>query len=471
MSHTRTRFAPSPTGTLHLGGVRTALYSWLYARSQGGKFLLRLEDTDRRRSTLDFERDIISNLEWLGLQPDLGPYRQTERLPRYREVVENLLSAGHAYHCYCSLDELEAMRKQTMAQGLKPRYDGRCRKRSMPAPAGATPVVRFLNPDAGEVVVEDRLQGRVVYRNEELDDLVLLRADGTPTYHLTVVTDDIDMEITDVIRGDDHLNNTPRQLNLYAALGIPPPRYTHLPLILGTDGARLSKRHGAMGVGEFRRLGYLPEALLNYLARLGWSAGDRELYSPRDLVESFDLADLNRSAARFDLQKLRWYNQQHLMRLPITELEGRLLPFLEERSIKPGASRLPRMLEVLREREGNLAELAERIGVYLHGPGDYVPRDARKWLGPGTAPLLQALGENLARIPDWRADRLLKVLQDYQVKSGLPMGRIAQPLRVALCGVSASPPIELTLELVGREATLERVRRARQYARDSASAV
>lgn len=425
---------------------------------------MRLEDTDRQRSTPEFERDIVCSLEWLGLQPDLGPYRQTERLPRYREIVESLLAAGCAYHCYCSLDELEAMRKKTMAQGLKPRYDGRCRKRSTPGPAGVMPVVRFRNPDEGEVVVEDRLQGRVVYRNEELDDLILLRANGTPTYHLTVVIDDIDMGITDVIRGDDHLNNTPRQLNLYAALDMPPPRYTHLPLILGTDGARLSKRHGAVGVGEFRRLGYLPEALLNYLARLGWCAGDRELYSPRELVECFDLADLNRSAARFDPHKLRWYNQQHLVRMPVDELAGCLQPFLAGYGCKPRSSRLLPMIEALRERTGTLAELAEWIGVYLHGPKGYAPRDARKWLGTDAVAVLTTLSRSLAQVSAWQAPQLLEVLKVYQVESGLPMGHIAQPLRVALCGVSTSPPIDLTLELVGREATLERVQRALEYA-------
>ena len=468
MSPVRTRFAPSPTGPLHLGGARTALYSWLYARRQDGQFVVRMEDTDRQRSRPEFAREIIDSLAWLGLRSDLGPYWQSERLPRYRAVAERLLAAGRAYHCYCTPAQLEAMRKQCIERGLKPRYDGRCRTRT--APADGTPVVRLRNPDAGEVVVEDRLQGRVVYRNEELDDLVLLRSDGMPTYHLTVVTDDIDMGITDVIRGDDHLNNTPRQLHLYTALDVAPPRYTHLPLILGTDGARLSKRHGAVGVDEFRRQGYLPEALLNYLARLGWSADDRELYNPRELVECFDLADLNRSAARFDPDKLRWYNQQHLMRMPADELAGRLQPFLTEHDCKPEATRLLPMIEALRERTTTLAELAERIGVYLHGPRDYAPRDARKWLGTDAVAVLTTLGRSLAQVSAWHAPQLLEVLKAYQAESGLPMGHIAQPLRVALCGVSASPPIDLTLELVGREATLERVQRALEYASGSTGA-
>ncbi len=448
MKPVRTRFAPSPTGALHVGGVRTALYSWLYARHCGGEFMVRLEDTDRQRSRVEFEADILAGLEWLGLRADVEPVRQSERQSRYVEVVESLLASGRAYRCYCSREELEQMRQEAMARGAKPRYDGRCRERR--PLAGVDAVVRLRNPDGGEVVVDDLLQGRVVYRNEELDDLILLRSDGMPTYHLTVVADDMDMGITTVIRGDDHLNNTPRQLNLFAALGAVPPDYVHVPLILGADGSRLSKRHGATGVGWFREQGYLPEALLNYLVRLGWAAGDRELYSPDELVQHFTLSGLNRSAARFDLQKLDWCNRQHMLRLPVAELQERLVPYLAERPTG-------QLVAVLRERESTLTGLAAHIQIFLRGPEGYEPGDARKFLTRETAPVLQALHGLLAACAEWSAPQLLELLRGYAAASGLSMGRVAQPLRVALCGRSASPPIDVTLELVGRDATLERL--------------
>src|SRR5665213_4172253 len=310
-----TRFAPSPTGLLHIGGVRTALFSWLYAKGRAGRFILRVEDTDRERSTEEAVQVILDGMQWLGLAHDEGPYYQTRRLDRYAEVLKEMLAQGTAYHCYCSKEELEEMRNGQLARKQKPRYDGRCRHRTIPV-AGVHPVIRFKNPLEGEVVVEDLVHGPVVFQNSELDDLIIARSDGTPTYNFCVVVDDMDMQITHVIRGDDHLNNTPRQLNMLLALGARPPVYAHLPMILGPDGAKLSKRHGAVSVLQYRDEGFLPEAVLNYLVRLGWSHGDQEYFSVEEMIRWFDIADVNKSAAAFDVDKLSWLNQQHMMRAP-----------------------------------------------------------------------------------------------------------------------------------------------------------
>ena len=311
----RTRFAPSPTGFLHIGGLRTALFCWLYARRHQGKFILRIEDTDLERSTAEAIQQILDGMEWAGLDHDEGPFYQTQRFDRYEEVIEQLLSQGHAYRCYCTKEELDQMRAEQMARGEKPRYDGRWRERT-DVRAGVAPAIRFKNPLAGEVVVDDVVHGRVVFQNIELDDLVIARSDGTPTYNFCVVVDDMDMEITHVIRGDDHLNNTPRQMNMLLALGRKPPVYAHLPMILGADGAKLSKRHGAVSVLQYRDEGYLPEALLNYLVRLGWSHGDQEIFTIEEMIRLFDIADVNKSASAFNGEKLAWLNQQHLMHAP-----------------------------------------------------------------------------------------------------------------------------------------------------------
>ncbi|HEY4368735.1 MAG TPA: glutamate--tRNA ligase, partial [Steroidobacteraceae bacterium] len=309
----RTRFAPSPTGLLHIGGVRTALFSWLYARRHGGTFVLRIEDTDRERSTDAATQVILDGMEWLGLQADEGPFYQSRRMDRYREVLAQFLQDGHAYHCYCTREELAEMRSKQEAAKQKPRYDGTCRNRTEPR-AGVNPVVRFKNPVDGNVLVEDVIHGNVVFENTELDDLIIARSDGTPTYNFCVVVDDMDMKITHVIRGDDHLNNTPRQINMLRALGATTPVYAHVPMILGADGAKLSKRHGAVSVLQYREEGYLPEALLNYLVRLGWSHGDQEIFTLEQMAELFDIADVNKSASAFNADKLLWINQQHIMR-------------------------------------------------------------------------------------------------------------------------------------------------------------
>src|SRR5271168_3146770 len=319
----RTRFAPSPTGFLHIGGLRTALFCWLYARHHAGEFILRIEDTDLERSTALAIQQILDGLEWAGLVHDEGPFYQTKRFERYKEVIEEMLASGTAYLCYCSKEELEQMRAEQTARGEKPRYDGRWRERT-DSLHGVSPVVRFKNPLAGEVVVDDVVHGRVVFQNAELDDLIIARSDGTPTYNFCVVVDDMDMQITHVIRGDDHLNNTPRQLNMLLALGARPPVYAHLPMILGPDGAKLSKRHGAVSVLQYQQDGYLPDALLNYLVRLGWSHGDQEVFTREEMIANFDIKDVNKSAAAFDPEKLLWLNQQHMMRAPIGALAAGL---------------------------------------------------------------------------------------------------------------------------------------------------
>src|SRR6202142_3698187 len=329
----RTRFAPSPTGFLHIGGLRTALFCWLYARRHGGQFILRIEDTDLERSTAEAIQQILDGLEWAGLDYDEGPFFQTKRFDRYKEVIEQLLAEGKAYRCYCSREELEQMRAQQIARGEKPRYDGRSRERT-DAPAGVAPVVRFKNPLEGEVVVDDVVHGRVIFQNSELDDLIIARSDGTPTYNFCVVVDDMDMQITHVIRGDDHLNNTPRQMNMLLALGRKPPIYAHLPMILGPDGAKLSKRHGAVSVLQYRDDGFLPEAVLNYLVRLGWSHGDQEIFSIEEMVRWFDIANVNKSASAFNVEKLQWLNQQHLMHAPAARVASVLRWHLEREGLE-----------------------------------------------------------------------------------------------------------------------------------------
>ena len=323
----RTRFAPSPTGVLHIGSVRTALFCWLYARHHEGQYILRIEDTDRARSTQENVDAITDGLSWLGLDADEGPILQTSRFDRYGEVIAQWLADGSAYHCYCTKEELEEVRERQMAAGYKTRYDGRCRDRAEPR-EGVDPVVRFRNPPDGEVIVDDLVRGRVVFDNTELDDLIIARSDGTPTYNFTVVVDDSDMGISHVIRGDDHLNNTPRQMNMLEALNVAPPRYAHLPMILGPDGSKLSKRHGAVDVREYRQKGYLPHALLNYLVRLGWSHGDQEIFSMDEMIRLFDIVDVNQSASAFNPDKLTWLNQQHIIASPADQLGAQLAPYL-----------------------------------------------------------------------------------------------------------------------------------------------
>jgi len=456
----RTRFAPSPTGFLHIGGLRTALFCWLYARRHGGVFILRIEDTDLERSTEAAIQQILDGMEWAGVAPDEGPFYQTRRFDRYREVIDGMVAAGHAYRCYCTKQELETMRAAQTARGEKPRYDGRWRERSDARP-GVDPVIRFKNPTSGEVVVEDVVHGRVVFQNAELDDLIIARSDGTPTYNFCVVVDDMDMDVTHVIRGDDHLNNTPRQQNMLLALGRTPPVYAHLPMILGADGAKLSKRHGAVSVLQYRDEGYLPEALLNYLARLGWSHGDQEIFSIEEMIRLFDIADVNKSASAFNAEKLAWLNQQHMMRAVASRLIAPLRWQLQQAGIAAGDDeRLERIALAQRERAKTLKEMAANSAFFFRAPAAYDEKAVRKHAGGEALGLLRAAQAAFERLEDWDAPAIHTAVSAIAAAAGAPLGKLAQPLRLAVCGGTVSPPIDQTLAILGREETLARIARA-----------
>jgi len=453
----RTRFAPSPTGVLHIGSVRTALFCWLYARHHGGQFILRIEDTDKERSTQENVDAILDGMNWLGLDADEGPIYQSGRFDRYREVIGRLLESGDAYHCYCTREELDERRAEQMAKGEKTRYDGRCRERTEARP-GVDPVVRFRNPTSGEVEVHDQVRGRVIFQNEELDDLIIARSDGVPTYNFTVVVDDSDMKVTHVIRGDDHLNNTPRQMNMLAALGVEPPAYAHLPMILGQDGAKLSKRHGAVDVRDYREQGFLPKALLNYLVRLGWSYGDQEIFSIEEMSALFDIAAVNQSASAFNPEKLLWLNQQHIIAMPAEELGEALVPFLEAAGLQVADGPAPaRLAEGFHERAETLVQLVESSRYCYEDFDEIDPKAAKKNLRPV---ILEPLRDVLARfsaLPDWTAEALDAAINACAEAYEINMGKLGQPLRVAVTGGSVSPPIDVTLELVGREKSLARI--------------
>ncbi len=453
----RTRFAPSPTGMLHIGGVRTALFCWLYARRHGGVFILRVEDTDRERSTDEAVQVILDGMEWLGLKSDEGPYYQTRRMDRYRATLEKLLAESKAYRCYCSKDELDEMRKAQMARKEKPRYDGRCRERTEPR-AGVEPVIRFRNPLDGVVEVGDVIHGRVTFQNRELDDLIIARADGSPTYNFCVVVDDMDMAITHVIRGDDHLNNTPRQINMLQALGAAPPAYAHLPMILGPDGAKLSKRHGAVSVLEYREQGYLPEALLNYLARLGWSHGDQEVFSQDEMTGLFDLAQVNKSAAAINPDKLNWLNQQHMLRADLQRLAVELQGQLQRLGVQaPDLVQLQGIVAIQRERAKTLVEMARASRFFFAAPDMYEDKAVAKHIKSETPALLQQFRDRLHALTAWEAPAIHQALEGLCAEAGVGLGKLAQPVRIAVSGGSVSPPIDATLALLGREATLARL--------------
>jgi glutamyl-tRNA synthetase len=452
-----TRFAPSPTGMLHIGGVRTALFSWLYARRHGGRFILRVEDTDRERSTDEAVRVILEGMHWLGLAEDEGPFYQTQRYPRYREVIQKLLDEGKAYRCYCSKQELDAMREAQLARKEKPRYDGRWRDSTATPPAGVTPVIRFRNPLEGEVVVEDLVHGHTVFQNSELDDLIIQRSDGNPTYNFCVVVDDYDMGVTHVIRGDDHLNNTPRQINMLRALGATPPAYAHVPMILGADGAKLSKRHGAVSVLEYEKDGYLPDALLNYLVRLGWSHGDQEVFTREEMVAVFDIADVNKAASAFNPEKLLWLNQQHIMKAPVAALVAALKSQLALQGVvTDDAALLAGVVEAQRERAKTMKEMAASSLFFFRDP--VVDEKAvAKHLTADARSLLADLRVELAGLADWTAAAAHTLLTEFAAARSLGLGKVAQPLRVALTGGTISPPIDATVALLGRERVLARL--------------
>jgi len=452
-----TRFAPSPTGLLHIGGVRTALFSWLHARRHGGKFILRIEDTDRERSTDDAVQIILDGLKWLGLGGDAPPIFQTARFDRYRAVLSQLLAEGHAYRCYCTKEELEALRAEQMANKQKPRYDGRWRDRT-DSRAGVEPVIRFKNPLAGDVVVDDLVHGKVIFQNAELDDLIIARSDGTPTYNFCVVVDDMDMGITHVIRGDDHLNNTPRQINLLKALGATPPVYAHVPMILGADGAKLSKRHGAVSVLHYQEEGFLPDALLNYLVRLGWSHGDQEVFTREEMIAAFDIADVNKAASAFNPDKLLWLNQQHLMHAQTSAVLPHFLWHLNRIGLaKVDETLATRVILAQRERVKTLREMADRSRYFFEETVTFDQAAVSKHLVPEARELLSALRERLKGLSEWRSEALHQCVHDFATERGIGLGKIAQPLRVALTGSTVSPPIDATLELLGRDRVFERL--------------
>ena len=462
----RTRFAPSPTGYLHVGGARTALFSYLFARRHGGRFVLRIEDTDLERSTAESVNAILEGMAWLGLDYDEGPFYQTQRFDRYNAVIDDLLAKGLAYRCDCPKERLDTLREEQMAAKLKPRYDGRCRHREVDPTQSH--VIRFRNPDAGLVVVDDLIRGRMTFDNAELDDLIIRRTDGAPTYNLSVVVDDADMGITHVIRGDDHINNTPRQINILRALGREVPRYAHVPMILGEDGARLSKRHGAVSVVAYRDQGYLPEALLNYLVRLGWSHGDQEIFSLDEMVALFDIGQVNKAAAAFDTDKLDWLNQHYIQHADPKRIAHLLRPHLGDLGIDPAeGADLVAVVKAQAARAKTLVELA-RISAFVYRDfEDYEEAAARKHLRPAAEePLAHLRAEmDMLALEDWEPGTLEHVVHRVAEELDLNLGKVAQPLRVAVVGRAASPGIDITLSLVGKEATLRRLDRALAYIR------
>jgi len=460
-----TRFAPSPTGYLHVGGARTALFSWLYARKHGGKFILRIEDTDLERSTQESVDAILQGMTWLGLEYDEGPFYQTQRFDRYKEVIQQLLAQGDAYYCYCSKEELERLRTEQMANKEKPRYNGKCRE-TAGLVEGREAVIRFKNPVDGVVAIPDLVKGEIVVANKELDDLIIARADGTPTYNLTVVVDDMDMGVTHVIRGDDHINNTPRQMNILKALGAELPKYAHLPMILGADGARLSKRHGAVSVMQFRDDGYLPEALLNYLVRLGWSHGDQEVFSIDEMVEYFELDDVNVSASTFNMEKLLWLNHQYMMNSDPAHVARHLSWHIGQLGIDPADG--PALIDVVkaqRERSKTLVEMAS-ASIYFYKEFDaYDEKAAKKNFTAGSGEVLARLYDEFTAVQDWQGEVLHQIVVNLAETMALNLGKVAQPLRVAVCGSAVSPAIDVTLSLLGKDKTLCRMQRAINYIR------
>lgn len=463
----KTRFAPSPTGLLHIGGIRTALFSWLYAKHHQGKFVLRIEDTDRERSTDEAVNVILDGMKWLGLDYDEGPFYQTERNQRYLEVINSLIEQGDAYRCSCSKERLDQIRNDAMSRGEKPRYDGYCRTLNI---SDKDTVVRFKNPEDGNVVVNDLVQGDVVFQNSELDDLIIARTDGTPTYNLTVVVDDMDMEITDVIRGDDHLNNTPRQINIMIALGSKTPNYAHIPMILGPDGKKLSKRDGAASVLQYKDEGYLPEALLNYLVRLGWSKGDQEIFSIDEMINEFDIKDVNKSASSINPDKLIWLNQHYLKNSDNQLLSDFLSSLFKSMNISiDNGPQLDELIDVQKHRTETIKEMAEQSVIFYKNFDNYDAKSAKKHLRPVVLEPLSRLYECLSNLEIWSNDNIKDVIEKTANNFDINMGKLAQPLRVAVTGAGISPSIDDTLRLLGKEKTLERLRKGIEYIENRAA--
>ena len=460
MKPVRTRFAPSPTGFLHIGGARTALFAWAYARRHGGTFILRIEDTDVARSTPEAVQAILDGMQWLGLAHDEGPFYQMQRMERYKEVIAQMLAAGTAYCCYMTREELDALRAEQEARKEKPRYDGRWRPepgKTLPAPpAGVPPVVRFRNPKDGVVAWEDAVKGRIEFANGELDDLIIARADGTPTYNFCVCVDDWDMGITHVIRGDDHVNNTPRQINILAALGAEIPTYAHLSMILGDDGTKLSKRHGAVSVMQYDEDGYLPDAVVNYLARLGWSHGDDEVFSRAQLVEWFDLDHITASAAQFNTEKLLWLNQHYLKQLPMPELAAMVRARLATRGVDLATGpELEKAVALYVDRSNTLNVLADEVEVF-YVPVHPTPELLAQHLGDEARPALADFAAGLATVP-WETPAIATLIKETVARHGLKMPKLAMPLRVILTGQAQTPSVDAVIEMLGRDRALARL--------------
>ncbi len=452
----RTRFAPSPTGMLHIGGARTALFSWLHARHHGGEFVLRIEDTDQKRSTREATQVILDGLSWLGLDRDGDVVFQSRNYTAHVVAADRLLAEGKAYRCDCSKDELNAMRDAQRAAGQKPMYDGRCRHRT-DVPGNKPSVIRFRSPDAGKTVVHDLVLGDVTFDNRELDDLILIRSDGSPTYNLAVVVDDASMGITHVIRGSDHLNNTPRQIQLYTALGLSIPEFAHIPLIHGPDGAKMSKRHGAVAITEYRENGYIPDAVVNYLARLGWSHGDEEVFSRKQLIELFDVQAVGKAAARFDQSKLDWLNTHYLHCATPESLSEEVMRRLN--ADISGGPDIARAIQLLQERSKNLNELAEGARFFYAAPMAYVEKAVKKNFKETTWALLDAFIARTDVMQDWTPESIHVLISDLCGEAGINMGKLAQPIRILISGGPVSPPIDATLSLLGKKESLKRIRR------------
>lgn len=468
MSQVRVRFAPSPTGFLHIGGVRTALFNWLFARQQQGVFILRIEDTDQSRSTDESIQAIIEGMKWVGLDWDEGPFRQTERIDLYRAHAMKLLETGQAYWCVCKAEELEARRKEAEAKGLSPRYDGRCRNVKLASPPGDA-ALRFKAPQEGQTVIEDLIKGRVVFDNTVVDDVIILRSNGYPTYNFSVVVDDALMGITHVVRGDDHLTNTPRQVPIFTALGFAVPRFGHLPMILGADKTRLSKRHGATSIMSYKDMGYLPDAMVNYLVRLGWSHGDQELFTRQELIEKFSWDHVQTSAAVFNPDKLLWMNAEYIKTSPPSEVAQALVPHLEQAGLTDELRTvsnewLAQLVVLVKERAKTLADMVEWVRPYFGQGVTFEVDAAKKFLTLTTAPLLQKLLTRFEALPSFSKQVWEDSFKKLVEEEGIKMGALAQPVRVALTGRTASPGLFEVMEILGRERTLFRLGKGIQRA-------
>ena len=462
MTQVRVRFAPSPTGALHIGGVRTALFNWLFARQQKGVFVLRIEDTDQSRSTDESIQAITEGMKWVGLDWDEGPYRQTERMDLYRSHATQLLEKGQAYWCVCKAEELDARRKEAEAKGLSPKYDGRCRDRGLTNPTGDA-ALRFKAPREGETVVDDLIKGKIIFDNNVQDDLIILRSNGYPTYNFSVVVDDAMMKISHVVRGDDHLTNTPRQVPIFQALGFPVPQFGHLPMILGSDKARLSKRHGATSIMAYKEMGYLPDAMMNYLVRLGWSHGNQEIFTRQELIEKFSWKNVQTSAAVFNPEKLLWVNAEYIKISPPAQVAQALVPLLEAagltneiEAVSPGW--LTQLVILVKERAKTLVEMVDWVSPYFGQAVIYDEEAAKKFLTPAIAPILATLLTRLKAFPAFSKQQWEEAFKQLVEEEGMKMGQLAQPVRVALTGRTASPGLFEVMEVLGRDRTLFRLR-------------